>query len=628
MSDIVNIDVFETIEEVTINATPNVIQVNINRTTSTGAVSSVNGQTGDVIGLATTTYVDTKDALKVDKVTGSRLITSAEGTIINNQSGTNTGDNATNSQYSGLAASKQDTLTSANTHTFVDTLTSMTTPVDADRMIIVDNSASLAKKITWANIKATLKTYFDTLYTTQTYVNSQGFITNVITALGYTPSNDTTVVHITGTETITGKKTLSPSVTASGAIAQGTILTPNLTAAANNDVLIGLDINPNYVGGVGVTNTIAGGTLYTTGTYTNVPLTGGNGTSAVATIVVAGGAVTTVTITTAGSGYYLGNVLSATSANIGGTGSGFSLTINTLSAGIGVKPMGLRVDGINIGRGGGYSNTNAVIGNGAGQSNTTGINNVFLGLNSGNANQIGSSNTFIGSAAGQANLSAVNNVFLGANSGINNTLGSLNTFIGSASGLNNISGGNNVFLGRDSGRYINDKLTSATALDNSLMLGYRTSPLGNSQINQIVIGYDAIGLGSNTTVIGNTSTLGGLVYGTQFKQQPSPTAISATSTLTIANLLTNIINVTSSVVVTLTLPTGTLTDAGVLAGALPINTGFDWTIINTGSSSGVITLVAGTGHTIVGSATIALGSSATFRTVKTATNTFITYTIA
>jgi len=60
----------------------------------------------------------------------------------------------------------QAILTAANLHTFVDSLTSLTTPVDADRMIIVDNSASLAKKITWANIKATLKTYFDSLYLT------------------------------------------------------------------------------------------------------------------------------------------------------------------------------------------------------------------------------------------------------------------------------------------------------------------------------------------------------------------------------------------------------------------------------------------------------------------------------
>ncbi len=37
-----------------------------------------------------------------------KLVTAAEKVIIGNTSGTNTGDNATNSQYSGLAASKQD----------------------------------------------------------------------------------------------------------------------------------------------------------------------------------------------------------------------------------------------------------------------------------------------------------------------------------------------------------------------------------------------------------------------------------------------------------------------------------------------------------------------------------------
>lgn len=39
------------------------------------------------------------------------------------------------------------------------------TPIDADEMAVVDTAASNAlKKITWANVKATLKTYFDTLY--------------------------------------------------------------------------------------------------------------------------------------------------------------------------------------------------------------------------------------------------------------------------------------------------------------------------------------------------------------------------------------------------------------------------------------------------------------------------------
>jgi len=43
--------------------------------------------------------------------------------------------------------------------------TSKATPVDADEIPLVDSAASnVLKKITWANVKATLKTYFDTLY--------------------------------------------------------------------------------------------------------------------------------------------------------------------------------------------------------------------------------------------------------------------------------------------------------------------------------------------------------------------------------------------------------------------------------------------------------------------------------
>jgi len=77
---------------------------------------------------------------------------------------------------------------------------------------------------------------------------------------------------------------------------------------------------------------VTGGSGYTNGTYTNVPLTGGSGANATATVVVSGGAVTTVTITLRGAGYVVGNTLSALNTNLGGTGAGFSIPVSAIFA--------------------------------------------------------------------------------------------------------------------------------------------------------------------------------------------------------------------------------------------------------------------------------------------------------
>jgi hypothetical protein len=74
-------------------------------------------------------------------------------------------------------------------------------------------------------------------------------------------------------------------------------------------------------------NNLVGGSAYTAGTYTNVALTGGTGSGARATITVTAGAVTSVLITTPGTGYLVGDTLSANAASIGGTGSGFSIKV-------------------------------------------------------------------------------------------------------------------------------------------------------------------------------------------------------------------------------------------------------------------------------------------------------------
>lgn len=72
--------------------------------------------------------------------------------------------------------------------------------------------------------------------------------------------------------------------------------------------------------------TLVGGSGYTPGTYTATALTGGSGTNATADIVVAGGGVTSVVMTNRGSGYAVGDTLTATIPG----GTNFSMTITSL----------------------------------------------------------------------------------------------------------------------------------------------------------------------------------------------------------------------------------------------------------------------------------------------------------
>jgi hypothetical protein len=89
---------------------------------------------------------------------------------------------------------------------------------------------------------------------------------------------------------------------------------------------------PTIVQGViATTGGLVGGSSYTSGTYLGVPLSGGQGTNAIADITIAGGSVTAVTIRNGGSLYVTGDVLTTASSNIGNTGNGFTVNVVTVS---------------------------------------------------------------------------------------------------------------------------------------------------------------------------------------------------------------------------------------------------------------------------------------------------------
>lgn len=84
------------------NAIQNIMLRNADITGATKTKITYDAQ-GKVTAGSDATTADINDS------TNKRYVTDANLTVIGNTSGTNTGDNATNSQYSGLAASKEDT---------------------------------------------------------------------------------------------------------------------------------------------------------------------------------------------------------------------------------------------------------------------------------------------------------------------------------------------------------------------------------------------------------------------------------------------------------------------------------------------------------------------------------------
>jgi len=87
------------------------------------------------------------------------------------------------------------------------------------------------------------------------------------------------------------------------------------------------------------------GSGYVPGSYEEVSLTGGSGSDSTATIVVnSSGNVSSVTLKNGGQFYAVGDILSAASSSLGGSGTGFTITVNTVSNAAGTSWLGDNFD--------------------------------------------------------------------------------------------------------------------------------------------------------------------------------------------------------------------------------------------------------------------------------------------
>lgn len=90
----------------------------------------------------------------------------------------------------------------------------------------------------------------------------------------------------------------------------------------------------------------SGGSGYVSGTYYNVPFSGGTGTYAYGSVVVTAGVVTSVTLTSGGTGYVVGDSLTISNTYLGGTGLGFTVPVSTITSATGQSWLGNNFDSV------------------------------------------------------------------------------------------------------------------------------------------------------------------------------------------------------------------------------------------------------------------------------------------
>jgi hypothetical protein len=248
----------------------------------------------------------------------------------------------------------------------------------------------------------------------------------------------------------------------------------------------------NSTGNVGIGYTAPAARLAVNGTA----LINTNTDNGVDKLQVSGSAIaSTLKVNTSGQTTSISNYYN------GGTG------LNIWIGGGGLSSTSASAYNISLGANALLSNTsgefNAAVGAEALQNNTTGFRNMAFGSQALKTNTTGNRNMAIGQSALETSNSS-DNAAVGSQTLILLTSGGRNVGIGSNALFYATTGSSNVAVGCEAGKFITgggNNVTSGT----SIYLGDDTRASANGNSNEIVIGHNANGLGSNTATLGNSS---------------------------------------------------------------------------------------------------------------------------
>ena len=167
---------------------------------------------------------------------------------------------------------------------------------------------------------------------------------------------------------------------------------------------------------------------------------------------------------------------------------------------------------------------NTAVGHNVLRDNTTGGRNAGFGTNALRNNISGNSNMAIGVGSLQNCTDCIGNVAIGRESlELTTTNANDNVAIGYSALYNNTTGDRNVAIGSSAGIGIYPDTKANTTGINNIYIGYQSVGSSSGNTNEIIIGGNAIGNGSNSVTIGNSSITKTILNGNVGIGTASPT---------------------------------------------------------------------------------------------------------